>query len=30
MFEFEWSGKELKTPWKTYKASVRRIFDLKD
>jgi len=30
MFAFEWSGNVLKTPWKTYEASIRRIFDLKD
>jgi len=30
MFAFEWSGRMLKTPWRTYDASVRRIFDLKD
>ncbi len=30
MFAFEWSGKNLRTPWKTYEASIRRIFDLKD
>ncbi len=30
MFNFEWSGRKLKTSWKTYEAAVRRIFDLKD
>ncbi len=30
MFTFEWSGEKLKTPWKAYAASVRRIYDLKD
>jgi len=30
MFTFHWSGKQLKTEWGTYEASVRRISDLKD
>lgn len=30
MFPFRWSERQLKTPWKTYEASIRKISDLKD